>query len=63
MTMTYQRVQFGMVERSSQNGIVTVDVTCVPLYHSTNGIFTSVIETTLDGIAEGEPKPTPPDEG
>lgn len=62
MTMTYQRVQFGMVERSSQNGIVTVDVTCVPLYHSTNGIFTSVIETTLDGIAEVESIPDPDEE-
>ena len=54
MTMTYQRVQFGAVERGGQNGIVTVDVTCVPLYHSTNGIFSSVIGTTLDGIAEEE---------
>ena len=58
-TLTFQRVQFGLVERGSQNGIVTVDVTCVPLYHSTNGIFTSVIETTLDGIAEAEPTPEP----
>lgn len=54
MTLTYQRLQFGMVERSSQNGIVTVDVTCVPLYHSANGILTAVCETTVDGIAEDE---------
>ncbi len=54
LTLTFQRVQFGMVERSSQNGIVTVDVTCVPLYHSVNKLLTAVCETTIDGIAEEE---------
>jgi hypothetical protein len=54
MTMTYQRVQFSSVERGGQNGIVTVDVACAPLYHSTNKLLSVVCKTTLAGVAEEE---------
>lgn len=54
MKITFHRVQFGLVERSSQNGIVTVDVTCVPLWHNTNKLLTAVCETTLAAVCEDE---------
>ena len=41
-----------LVERGSQNGIVTVDVTCVPLYHSTNKLLTAVTKTNLESATQ-----------
>lgn len=54
MTLTYPRLVFSMVERGGQNGIVTVEVTCQPLYHTSNGILTAECGCSLDEIAEAE---------
>jgi hypothetical protein len=54
LSLTYQRVIFSIVELGDADGIVTVQVTCQPLWHSTNGLLTVVAKCTVDGIAQAE---------
>jgi hypothetical protein len=54
LTLTYQRVIFSVAELGETDGIVTVQVTCQPLYHSTNGLLTAVAKCNTDGIAQAE---------
>lgn len=54
LTLTYHRVRFSVVELGETDGLVTVQVTCQPLYHSTNGLLTAVVECNTDGIAQVE---------
>jgi len=54
LTLTYHRVRFSVVELGETDGLVTVQVTCQPLYHSTNGLITAVAECNTDGIAQAE---------
>lgn len=52
--LTYQRLQFAVVELGDTDGIITVQVTCTPLMHSDNGLLTAVAKCNTDGIAEAE---------
>jgi len=54
LTLTYQRLRFSVVELGDTEGLVTVQVTCAPLYHSTNGLITVVAKCNVDAIAEAE---------
>ena len=51
LAITFQRVVFSVVEIGNTNGLVTVQVTCKPLYHSTNGLLTAVAKCNTDNIA------------
>lgn len=54
LQLTYQKVAFSVVELGESNGIVTVQVTCKPLYHSTNGLLTAVAKCAVDSIGQAE---------
>jgi hypothetical protein len=54
LTLTFQRVIFSAVELGDSNGIITVKVTCQPLWHTSNGLLTAVAKCNIDGIAEAE---------
>jgi hypothetical protein len=54
LSLTYHRITFSMIERGGSNGIVTVQVTCKPMMHSSNGLLTAVCKCGIDGIAEAE---------
>jgi hypothetical protein len=54
LSLTFQRVIFSVVEIGDSDGIVTVQVTCTPLWHSTNGLLTAVAKCNVDGIAQTE---------
>lgn len=50
LTATFQRTTFRTAEVGEQDGLVTVAVDVLPLYHSSNGIFTMVATTNVDNI-------------
>jgi hypothetical protein len=54
LALTYQRMSFSVVELGDTDGIVTVQVTCKPLMHATNGLLTAVAKCGVDGIGEAE---------
>jgi hypothetical protein len=54
LTLTYHRVAFSVVELEDTNGIVTVKVTCTPLWHTSNHLLTVVAKCTVDKICEAE---------
>jgi hypothetical protein len=56
LQLTYHSVQFAVAELGEADGIVTVQVTCTPLYHSSNGLVTAVAKCNVDGICEAEPE-------
>lgn len=49
-TATFHRVVFSTVEVGNANGIVTVQVSVQPMWHSTNGLLTVVTATNQAGI-------------
>jgi hypothetical protein len=51
-TLTYQRVQFSAVEIGETDDVVTVAVTCEPLWHNVNKLFTASCKCNIDEIAE-----------
>ncbi len=54
LTLTFQRVIFAVAELGETDGVVTVQVTCTPLWHTTNGILTAVGRCEVDGIGAVE---------
>ncbi len=54
LTLTYHRVVFSVAELGEIDGIVTVQVTVQPLWHSTNGLLTAVAKCNTEGIAAAE---------
>ncbi len=54
LQLTYQRIRFQLVERGGENGIVVVNVKCLPMWHSTNKLLTVVAKCGLDGITAAE---------
>jgi hypothetical protein len=54
LTLTYQRIVFSVAEIGETDGIVTVAVTCAPMWHATNGLVTAVAKCNIDGIAQAE---------
>lgn len=55
LELTFQRLQFSAVELGETDGLVTVQVTCMPLMHTSNGLLEVVAKCNVDGIAEAEP--------
>jgi hypothetical protein len=51
-SITEQQMSFKMAEVGESDGIVTVQVTGSPQYHSSNGLVTVVCVTGVDGIAQ-----------
>lgn len=54
LSLTFQRLVFSVVDLGETDGIVTVEVTCQPLMHTTNGLLTAVAKVAVNGIAEAE---------
>ncbi len=55
LLLTYQQVTFQVVDLTDTNGIVTVQVTCLPMWNATaNGVLTAVAKCNTDGIAQAE---------
>jgi hypothetical protein len=55
LALTFQKVAFAMTTLGDTNGIVTVEVICTPLYHSSNGLLTAVAKCNIDTIGEATP--------
>lgn len=51
-TATFHKVAIQAIERGEVNGIVTIDVTCAPEYHASNGLLTVAATTNFDEIGE-----------
>lgn len=51
---TIQRVQFGAVQPDQDNGTLVQRVSCRNLWHSSNGLITTVSKCTVDKIGEAE---------
>lgn len=51
LSATWQKVGFDVAELGDAAGIVTVGVTCIPMYDTTNGLFSATVKTPLAGIA------------
>ena len=49
-TITLHRNVFSALSFADANGIVTVNVTCQPMWHSTNGLITTATKTNIDAI-------------
>lgn len=47
LTLTYHRLRFSRVTITQVENIVSVEAECEPLWHSSNGLFTAVVNTTL----------------
>jgi len=55
LLLTYQQVTFQVVGLTDTNGIVTVQVTCLPMWNAAaNGVLTAVAKCNTDGIAQAE---------
>jgi hypothetical protein len=54
LSLTFQRVTFEVAEPNDTDGLVTVQVTCLPMWHSSNGLLTAVAKCIIDGIAQPE---------
>jgi hypothetical protein len=49
-SVTWHRVRFATAVVNDADGIVTVEVTVQPLWHTTNGLMTAVVTTNQDNI-------------
>ena len=49
-TVTWHRVRFATAVVNDADGIVTVEVTVQPLWHTTNGLLTAAVTTNQDNI-------------
>lgn len=54
LTLTFQRVVFSVAELGETDGILTIQVTCQPLWHTSNGLLSVVAKCNVDGIAQSE---------
>lgn len=52
MTATWQKLAFVVAELGEADGIVTVQVTGLPMYDSSNGVFSAVVKCTTNGICQ-----------
>ncbi len=52
MQVTWQKLGFSVAELGETDGIVTVQVTGLPMYDATNGVVSAVVTTPTDGIAQ-----------
>ncbi len=48
LQLTYQRIVFSVAQIGDTDGIVTVQVTVQPLWHTTNGLLTAVAKCNTD---------------
>lgn len=51
-TATFQKVGIETAEIGNVNGIVTIQVTCRPMKHTSNGVIDLVAKTAVDGIGD-----------
>ena len=49
---TWQEIGFEMVKLSDAAGIVTVQVTAIPMMHPSNGLFSAVVRCPVTGIGQ-----------
>jgi hypothetical protein len=49
---TWQQVGFEKVEIGDANGIVTIQVTTIPMYNASNGLFSATIKCPVAGICQ-----------
>jgi hypothetical protein len=54
LQLTFQRVTFQVADPGDTDGLVSVQVTCLPMWHSSNGLLTAVAKCIIDGIAQPE---------
>jgi hypothetical protein len=52
LDITWQKVSFATAEVGETDGIVTVSVDCLPLWHETNGIISAVAKCGIDNIGQ-----------
>ena len=50
LELTWQKVAFSAVEIAEADGIATVAVECLPMYHASNGILQAVAKCNTDAI-------------
>jgi len=51
-TITWQKIAFTVAELGDSDGVVTVKVTTLPMYDSTNGVVSAVVKCTTNGICQ-----------
>ncbi len=52
LEITWQKVSFATAEVGETDGIVTVSVDCLPMWHETNGIVSAVVKCGIDNIGQ-----------
>jgi hypothetical protein len=52
LDITWQKVSFATAELGETDGIVTIAVDCLPMWHATNGIVSAVAKCGVDGICQ-----------
>jgi hypothetical protein len=52
LEITWQKVSFATAEVGETDGIVTVSVDCLPMWHETNGIVAAVAKCGIDNIGQ-----------
>jgi hypothetical protein len=52
LDITWQKVSFATAEVGETDGIVTVSVDCLPMWHETNGIVSAVAKCGIDNIGQ-----------
>jgi len=52
LEITWQKVSFATAEVGETDGIVTVSVDCLPMWHETNGIVSAVAKCCIDNIGQ-----------
>ncbi len=52
LEITWQKVSFATAELGETDGIVTVSVDCLPMWHETNGIVSAVAKCGIDNIGQ-----------
>lgn len=52
LEITWQKVSFATAEVGETDGIVTVSVDCLPMWHETNGIVSAVAKCGIDNIGQ-----------
>lgn len=52
LDITWEQVAFSTVEIGETDGILTVGVDCLPMYHPTNGVISAVAKCNVDGICQ-----------
>jgi len=50
LQVTWQKLGFSVAGLVETDGIVTVQITGLPMYHDTNGVVSAVVSTPEDGI-------------